>query len=228
MEKVAVIVAGGTGQRMKNTTPKQFIQLAEQPLLVHTIQAFLNAYKDIQLVVVLPASHEIQGKLILDEYFPDIPIQITTGGETRFHSVQNGLRFVKEESIVFVHDGVRCLVSAALIQRCYQAAVTSGSAIPAMVSSDSIRIRNREGHRPHDRNEIFLIQTPQTFHSSWILPAFQQAYNPSFTDEATVVETTGRTLTLVEGEESNIKITRPVDLLIASQWLSLRGASNGQ
>ncbi|MFZ9695375.1 MAG: 2-C-methyl-D-erythritol 4-phosphate cytidylyltransferase [Chitinophagaceae bacterium] len=228
MKKVAVIVAGGTGQRMKNTTPKQFIQLVAQPLLVHTIRSFLTAYHDIQLVVVLPSSHEMQGRLILDEYFPDVPIQITTGGETRFHSVQNGLRFVKEESIVFVHDGVRCLVSAALIQRCYETAVTSGSAIPALVSSDSIRIRTHEGHHPHDRNEIFLIQTPQTFQSSWILPAFEQDYDPSFTDEATVVETTGRSLTLVEGEESNIKITRPVDLLIAAQWLSLRGTSNGQ
>jgi 2-C-methyl-D-erythritol 4-phosphate cytidylyltransferase len=228
MKKVAVIVAGGTGQRMNHTTPKQFIQLANQPLLVHTIRSFLSAYNDLQLVVVLPASHEMQGKLIIDEYFPDAPIQLTTGGETRFHSVQNGLRFVTEESIVFVHDGVRCLVSAELIQRCYETAVASGSAIPSLVSSDSIRIRTGEGHRPHDRNEIYLIQTPQTFHSSWILPAFQQAYNPSFTDEATVVETTGRSLTLVEGEESNIKITRPVDLLIAAQWLSLRGVANDQ
>jgi 2-C-methyl-D-erythritol 4-phosphate cytidylyltransferase len=228
MKKVAVIVAGGTGQRMKNTTPKQFIQLAEQPLLVHTIRSFLAAYHDIQLVVVLPSSHEMQGRLILDEYFPDVPIQITTGGETRFHSVQNGLRFVKEESIVFVHDGVRCLVTTALIQRCYETALTTGSAIPSLVSSDSIRIRTQEGHHPHDRNEIFLIQTPQTFHSSWILPAFEQAYDSSFTDEATVVETTGRALTLVEGEESNIKITRPVDLLIAAQWLSLRGVANDQ
>lgn len=228
MNKVAVIVAGGTGQRMKNSTPKQFIQLAEQPLLVHTLQSFISAYKDMQLVVVLPASHLMQGKLILDEHFPDVPIQLTTGGETRFHSVQNGLSLVKDESIVFVHDGVRCLVSTELIQRCYETAVATGSAIPAVMSSDSIRIRNKEGHRPLDRNEIYLIQTPQTFHSSWILPAFQHAYDPSFTDEATVVETTGRTLTLVEGEESNIKITRPVDLLIASQWLSLRGAANVQ
>jgi 2-C-methyl-D-erythritol 4-phosphate cytidylyltransferase len=228
MKKVAVIVAGGTGQRMKNVIPKQFIQLAAQPLLVHTIRSFLSAYADIQLVVVLPASHEMQGRLIIDEYFPDANIQLTTGGETRFHSVQNGLRFVKEESIVFVHDGVRCLVSTALIQRCYEAAVASGSAIPAIVSSDSIRIRTSERHSPHDRNEIYLIQTPQTFHSSWILPAFQQAYDPSFTDEATVVETTGRILTLVEGEESNIKITRPVDLLIAAQWLSLTGTANVQ
>ena len=228
MNKVAVIVAGGTGQRMKSTTPKQFIQLGGQPLLVHTIRSFLNAYADMQLVVVLPASHEMQGKLILDEYYPDVSIQLTTGGETRFHSVQNGLSFVKEESIVFVHDGVRCLVSDSLIQRCYETALKEGSAIPALRSSDSIRIRTKEGHRPHDRNEIYLVQTPQTFHSSWILPAFQQVYDPSFTDEATVVETKGRTLTLVEGEESNIKITRPVDLLIASQWLSLRGTANDQ
>lgn len=228
MNKVAVIVAGGTGQRMKNTTPKQFIQLGGKPLLVHTIQSFLLAYQDIQLIVVLPASHEMQGKLILDEYFPDNSIQLTTGGETRFHSVQNGLSFIKEESIVFVHDGVRCLVSASLIQRCYETAADKGSAIPTIVASDSIRIQTSLGHRPHNRNEVFMVQTPQTFHSSWILPAFQQAYDPAFTDEATVVETTGRTLTLVEGEESNIKITRPVDLLIASQWLSLRKGSNEQ
>ena len=225
MNKVAVIVAGGMGQRMQNVIPKQFIQLGGQPLLVHTLRAFLDAYKDIQLIVVLPASHEAQGRLIIDEYFPDQTIQLTTGGDTRYQSVQHGLSLVQEESIIFVHDGVRCLVSSSLIQRCYETAAQHGSAIPVLTSSDSIRIRTAEGHHPQDRNQVLLVQTPQTFHSSWILPAFQQEYNPSFTDEATVVETTGRKLTLVEGEESNLKITRPVDLVIAAQWLSARAAT---
>ena len=153
------------------------------------------------------------------EEFPLHSIRITAGGETRFQSVKNGLRFVDDTSIVFVHDGVRCLLSKNLVHRCYQSAVETGTAIPAIVSKDSIRLLTEEGNEIFDRNKVMLVQTPQTFQSELLLPAFGVDYRDEFTDEATVVEAHGTKISLVEGEENNIKITRPVDLLIADKLL---------
>ena len=222
MNKVAVIVAGGSGQRMGNAIPKQFLLLDGKPILVHTVSAFISAFSDTEIILVLPASHVEEGKEIVAGYFPDSSVQVTAGGDTRFHSVQKGLSLVKQESVVFVHDGVRCLLSPALIRRCFAVALEKGSAIPVIASHDSVRLQTDKGHLPYDRNKVMLVQTPQTFLSSWILPAFETEYQAEFTDEATVVERTGKLLTLIDGEESNIKITRPVDLLIAAQLLASR------
>jgi len=126
---------------------------------------------------------------------------------------------VQEDSIVFVHDAVRCLVSKELIKRCYKTTVETGSAVPAIASRDSVRLVNEEGNDPFDRTKVMLIQTPQTFHSKILLPAFQIDYKDKFTDEATVVEAFGLKISLVEGEENNIKITRPLDLQIAEQLM---------
>ena len=228
MKKVAVIVAGGSGQRMGNSTPKQFLLLAGKPLLVHTIHAFISAFEAMQIILVLPEAFIGVGNEIVKTYFPQVAIQLVSGGETRFHSVQKGLSLVKEESVVFVHDGVRCLLSADLIRRCYTVALSNGSAIPVIASKDSVRLQAEHGHKAYDRNRVMLVQTPQTFISSWILPAFNTEYKQEFTDEATVVEMTGKSLTLTEGEETNIKITKPVDLLIAEQWLSTKENVSGQ
>jgi 2-C-methyl-D-erythritol 4-phosphate cytidylyltransferase len=138
---------------------------------------------------------------------------------TRFHSVANGLRLVEADSVVFVHDGVRCLVSTALVHRCYEEALASGSAIPVIDSRDSIRMVMDDGNVVIDRTRIKLVQTPQTFLSKILLPAYQTEYRLAFTDEATVVEAAGHTVQLVEGEANNIKITMPVDLVIAAQLL---------
>ncbi len=224
MKKYAVIVAGGSGQRMGAAIPKQFLQLQGKPLLWHSLDIFLQAFDDIQIILVLPKENIAEGEQIINELKADNRITITTGGQTRFHSVKNGLGLVAEPSVVFVHDGVRCLVSKALIHRCYEQALIKGSAIPAVAATDSIRIVSGDDHTVADRNQVRIIQTPQTFLSSLLLPAFNAAYNASFTDEATVVEAAGEKVFLIEGEYENSKITRPVDLLIAEQVLASRKA----
>ena len=222
MKKIAIIVAGGSGQRMGVKTPKQFLLLQGSPLLWYSVNAFLSAYDDLQIILVLPEEHLETGLAIKRLFKESDRIQIISGGDTRFHSVQNGLNRIKENSVVFVHDGVRCLVTKELIQRCYEQAIIKGSAIPAVAATDSIRIAEGEKSFVTDRNHVRIIQTPQTFKSEILLPAFQQSYDASFTDEATVVEATGQQIFLIEGEYSNIKITRPIDLLIAEKILEER------
>jgi len=219
--KIAIIVAGGTGQRMGSVVPKQFLEIEGKSILLHTIDQFVNAFDDISLVVVLPEGYIEEGKQLLKNRTKN-PIQFIAGGETRFQSVKNGLAAVKEKSIVFVHDAVRCLLTPALVQRCYQQAVENGSAIPAVSSTDTVRIMENEKHHLFDREKVMLIQTPQTFQSEILLTAFDQAYQPNFTDEANVVEASGQPVFLVDGEFENIKITRPLDLAIATYVLTKR------
>jgi 2-C-methyl-D-erythritol 4-phosphate cytidylyltransferase len=219
MKKIAIIVAGGIGTRMGNTLPKQFILLNNKPVLYYTLKTFLDSYTDLQIVLVLPLDYTDMGQEIIDAYFDKNRIRIAAGGETRFQSVKNGLALIEDEAIIFVHDGVRCLVSKTLIHRCYEQAVETGTAIPAITSKDSIRLLTEEGNEAFDRSNVKLIQTPQTFHSKILLPAFQIDYKDKFTDEATVVEAYGIKVSLVEGEENNIKITRPLDLIIAEKIL---------
>jgi 2-C-methyl-D-erythritol 4-phosphate cytidylyltransferase len=220
MKKYAIIVAGGTGSRMGGNLPKQFMPLNNKPLLYYSLKAFLNAYNDLQIILVLPLAFVDIGQEIIDAYFQKERIQIATGGDTRFQSVKNGLKLIEEESIIFVHDAVRCLVSVPLIHRCHDVAMQTGSAIPVVLSKDSIRLIGDDGSEPFDRTKVALVQTPQTFHSKILLRAYQIEYKDKFTDEATVVEAFGLKISLVEGEESNIKITRPIDLTIAEQYLS--------
>lgn len=226
MKKYALIVAGGSGSRMGSDLPKQFMLVKEKPVLYYTLQVFLDAYSDIQVILVLPAEYTDMGQEIIDAYFDKDRIRITAGGQTRFHSVQKGLALIEGESIIFVHDGVRCLITKELIYRCYKKALETGTAIPAIVSKDSIRLLNEEGNEAFDRNKVMLIQTPQTFHSKILLPAFQIDFKDKFTDEATVVEAFGIKVSLVQGEENNIKITRPLDLIIAEQVLEQLNISN--
>ncbi len=219
MKKYAVIVAGGSGQRMGAEIPKQFLLLKGKPLLQYTIQTFLHAFDDIHIILVLPPAHISKGEEIIKNMNAEQKVQITTGGETRFHSVKNGLAYITHPSIVFVHDGVRCLVSQQLIKNCYKQATVKGSAIPAVAATDSIRIDEGDSHYTIDRSKIRIIQTPQTFRSEVLSEAFTQEYNPSFTDEAAVAEASGKKVFLIEGEYNNLKITRPIDLCIAEQLL---------
>ena len=223
MKTFAVIVAGGAGNRMGTALPKQFLDLEGKPVLVHTAAAFLEAFPLIELVIVLPDAYLEKGRALLLQYFPDSNIQFTEGGETRFHSVQQGLGKVKGPAIVFIHDAVRCLVSPSLIHRCYTQALELGSAIPTVSVKDSIRMVTANETTVVDREMLRAIQTPQTFRSEIILPAFQQEYDPAFTDEATVVEKFAQRIELIEGEETNIKVTYPVDLLVAAKILEGRG-----
>src|SRR5215203_4008381 len=134
MYKYAIIVAGGTGTRMGTQLPKQFMLLKDKPVLYYTLKTFLESYNDLEIILVLPVEHTDKGQEIIDAWFDKERVRITAGGDTRFQSVKNGLALVENESIIFVHDGVRCLVSTKLVHRCYEEAVRSGTAIPAITS----------------------------------------------------------------------------------------------
>lgn len=222
MKKFAVIVAGGSGLRMGTQVPKQFLPLRDKPVLWYTLSAFLEAFDDLTIILVLPEAHLQTGHEILRSTTDPDRIWMTTGGETRFHSVKNGLDHIHQHSIVFVHDGVRCLLTPDLIRRCYDMAQERGNAIPAVTAVDSVRIESLNGNAAVDRNKIKIIQTPQTFYSDLIKAAFEQEYDESFTDEASVVERLGVKIHLLEGEPTNIKITRPLDILIAEKILEER------
>ncbi len=223
-KKIAIIVAGGTGQRMGSVVPKQFLEIQGKAILLHTIDQFTAAFSDIELVIVLPQGYIQEGQNLLAQNGYNKNVQFVAGGETRFQSVKNGLAKVSNDAIVFVHDAVRCLLTPALIQRCYQQAVEKGSAIPAVSATDTVRLIQGTGHVLLDRENVMLIQTPQTFQSALLLEAFKQDYIPEFTDEANVVEANGKAVYLVDGEFENIKITRPLDLAIAEYILAKRFA----
>jgi 2-C-methyl-D-erythritol 4-phosphate cytidylyltransferase len=222
MKKTAIIVAGGTGQRMGATMPKQFLVIEGKSILLHTVNQFVAAFADINFVIVLPADYIQEGKNLIASSGLTQHVQFTAGGETRFQSVKNGLAHVAPVAIVFVHDAVRCLLTPDLIQRCYQQALEKGSAIPAVASTDTIRITEGTKHHVVDRTNVMMIQTPQTFNAAILQKAFEQAYQSSFTDEANVLETSGTEVFLIEGEYENIKITRPLDLAIAAYILAKR------
>lgn len=222
MKKYAIIVAGGTGTRMGSSTPKQFLLLNDKPVLYYTLKAFLEAYEDLQIILVLPEDYTDMGREIIDAFFDYERIQITAGGETRFHSVSNGLLLVEGDAIILVHDGVRCLLSTDLIQRCHDKALENGSAIPVIPCRDSVRLLGADDNQALERNKVVLVQTPQAFHSRILQQAFTIDYKERFTDEATVVEAYGLKIELVEGEEENIKITRPGDLALAEYILRHR------
>lgn len=222
MKKYAVIVAGGSGMRMGTMVPKQFLPLQGKPVLWYTLTAFLDAFPDLEIILVLPEAHLQTGQDILRSTYAPDRIWMTVGGETRFHSVRNGLSHIHQHSIVFVHDGVRCLLTPQLIRRCYQLAQERGNAIPSITAVDSIRIETFDGNEFIDRSKVRIIQTPQTFYSDIIKAAFEQEYEESFTDEASVVERLGVKIHLIEGESTNIKITHPIDVLIAEKILEER------
>jgi len=219
MNKYAVIVAGGSGLRMGTTVPKQFLLLKSKPVLWHTLSAFLTAYDDLKIILVLPDQFIETGNAIIATTSAPDRIVVTPGGETRFHSVKNGLKLVEKNAVVFVHDGVRCLITPALIHRCYNATLEKGNAIPAITAIDSIRIDDGNTNSIIDRSKVRIIQTPQTFLAEDLTKAFEQPYEPSFTDEATVAEKNGIKINLVEGEKMNIKITHPLDLQVAEFFL---------
>lgn len=224
MKKIVIIVAAGNGSRMKNETPKQFLMLNHKPVLYYTINSFLTAFNDVEIILVLPEEHIAKGQEIIDGYFDNSKFRLCAGGRTRFHSVKSGISLIggEEECIIFVHDGVRCLVTPELIKRCYESSLEFGTAIPAIACKDSIRIVEEDENSILSRDEIRMVQTPQTFHSKILLPAFKIDYKENFTDEATVVEAFGLKVHLIEGEEDNIKITTPLDLYVAGKVLEDR------
>ncbi len=222
LPKYAVIVAGGKGSRMGSELPKQFLIINGKPLLYYCLKTFLKSYDDLKIILVLPEECMGNGQEIIDAFFDYDRIQLVIGGRTRFHSVQNGLAQIEDESIVLVHDAVRCLVTETLIRRCAEAVNEMGSAVPVIDCKDSVRLILEDGNESLDRNNLKLVQTPQAFYSKILKPAFNIDFKEQFTDEATVVEAFGLKVQLVPGEEQNIKITHPLDLLIAEKILAER------
>jgi 2-C-methyl-D-erythritol 4-phosphate cytidylyltransferase len=215
VKKYVIIVAGGKGERMNAGLPKQFLPIGNKPILMHTLAAFYEYDPQVSIILVLPGSQFSFWKKLCEEHHFAIPHLLTEGGETRFHSVKNGLLLVTEDSLVAVHDGVRPFVSQATIFRCFEAAGLKGSAIPTTELIDSIRYIDEKGNKAVNRNNYRLIQTPQVFQSTLLKEAYQQKYTPDFTDDASVVEALGKKIQLVEGNKENIKITTPFDLEIA-------------
>lgn len=216
MKKYAIIVAGGSGSRMKSEIPKQFLPLGGKPVLLHTLEAFESA-GNIEIILVLPAFQIQTWRNIVSEKGLSAAYRIVEGGETRFHSVRNGLATIPEtDALVAVHDGVRPLVTPALISRCYDAASRFGAAVTAVSLKDSIRkLITGDSSCPADREQFRLVQTPQAFRVSWMKSAFERPYKSSYTDCASVIEDAGYQVQLIEGDYRNIKITTPEDLIVA-------------
>lgn len=219
-DKYAIIVAAGKGVRMGNAVPKQYLPLSGKPVLYYSIHSFCQAFDDINIILVYAAGDENYIEAVL-AYFPGKEIAVVRGGDTRFHSVKNGLQEIKTASVVFVHDGVRPLISSRLIHSCYSEAMKEGSAVPCLPLKESIRRLEKDGNSnvAVDRKDFRTIQTPQAFFSEIIITSFYNSYQESFTDEASVVEKSAYPVHLIEGDEQNIKITRPVDLWIAEKLL---------
>lgn len=221
MKYYAIIVAGGSGTRMQTTIAKQFLMLHHQPVLMHTLSAFYNSLFKPEIILVLhPDLHQHWESLCLKFNF-NTPHLLINGGEHRFHSVRNGLMAIKGEGIVAIHDAVRPLVSSKLITNTYKTAQEKGNAVACIKVSDSLRKLKNDSSKVINRDEIVLIQTPQTFEIGQLRKAYQQHHKTKFTDDATVVEKAGFKINLVEGERSNLKITYPEDLELAKLLLKL-------
>ena len=222
MNRYAILVAGGKGLRMGGDIPKQFLPVGGKPVLMRTIEVFRQAYPDISIIVVLPVSQQEYWHQLCNDYSFSVPFQIANGGETRFHSVSNGLKLVpdKVEGVVGVHDGVRPFVTVETIRRCFDEAVEFGAVVPVVPIVETVRQLCEDGTSiTVPRDEYKLVQTPQTFRISLLKKAYQQPYISSFTDDASVVEAMGKPVHLVEGNRENIKITTPADIRLVNGLL---------
>lgn len=219
MKYYAIIVAGGKGLRMGGDVPKQFQLVGGRPVLMHTLQQFRNAIADLQIILVLPREQQDYWRERCRQYEFDVEHRVADGGQTRFHSVKNGLALIPdgEEGIVGVHDGVRPFASADLIRRCYAAAVEAEAVVPAVPVVESLRHEERGAI---DRKGYRLVQTPQTFSIPLLKAAYRQAYLETFTDDASVVEAYGHRVAMIDGIRENIKLTTPFDMVVAEALLA--------
>ena len=223
MPNYAIIVAGGKGERMGQQLPKQFLELAGKPILMHTIEKFYNAFPELKIILALPENQFDYWEELCYKYgFTKIPHQIVAGGKTRFDSVKNALKLITENGIVAIHDGVRPLVSATTIKNCFKQAEQSGIAIPVVDVVDSLRFVSKQDNtnKAVARSCYKSVQTPQCFTSEIILKAYQQAFDETFTDDASVVEKLGYQINLVEGNIENIKITTVIDIALVEVLIS--------
>ncbi len=221
MDQYVIIVAGGSGKRMGAEVPKQFLELAGRPVLMHTIERFKAYNENIEIITVLPENQLRHWVEMQKKYSFAVPHTLVKGGRHRFFSVRNGLKFVSEPSLVAIHDGVRPFVSLETITRCFETAEKLGNAIPSIPATESIRIVGDKGNMPVNRITVRQIQTPQVFSTSLIKKAYSLDYKPEHTDDAMVLEQTGEKINLVEGNRENIKITNPEDLLFSKVLLPI-------
>ena len=212
-----IIVAGGKGLRMGGDLPKQFMPLHGKPVLMHTIERF-RAYSD-ELKIILGLPHEQQDywRQICQKHNFTIEHTVVDGGQTRFHSSQNGVAAVPDDAtgVIGIHDGVRPFVSEETIARCFEAARQFGAALPVLPVTDTLRCVTDDGGYNVQRNDYRTVQTPQTFDAQLLKQAFKQPYSDNFTDDASVVEALGHKVTMVDGNRENIKLTTPFDLVVA-------------
>lgn len=217
-----IVVAGGNGLRMGASIPKQFIEVCGKPVLMWTLEKLHNIYPQTEIILVLPESYQEMWQKLLQKKNYNIPHRTVVGGETRFQSVKNGLAQIPDvcEGIVGIHDGVRPFVSGEVVKRCWECAEKFGSAIPVVKPVESVRIEGCDGKSQHlDRDKCLLVQTPQTFQIGLLKECYEQSYQLSFTDDASVVESCGHEIYVVEGTRENIKLTTPYDLLLAETLL---------
>lgn len=215
MKKHIIIVAGGKGLRMGGDIPKQFLPVCGKPVLMRTLEAFHAYDASIHIVLVLPVSQQAYWQELCRAYQFNVPHEIANGGETRFHSVMNGLALVEGDGRVGVHDGVRPFVSQEVIGRCYAEALVKKAVIPVVGVVETVRHLVGEDSETVPRDQYKLVQTPQVFEVRLLKKAYQQEYTDLFTDDASVVEALGEKVHLVEGNRENIKITTPFDLKLA-------------
>ncbi|WP_219226284.1 2-C-methyl-D-erythritol 4-phosphate cytidylyltransferase [Pedobacter antarcticus] len=223
MKYIAIIVAGGKGSRMNHAVPKQFLELQGKPVLMHTLEAFANCALKPEIILVLNIHQHEFWEELCRKYEFTIAHQLVKGGAERFDSVKNGLKKIKGDGVVAIHDAVRPLVSPELIENAFRAAELEGNAITALQAVDSVRIQIEGQHAtPLNRNEIFLVQTPQAFQLKQLKKAYLQPYRIDFTDDASVVEKAGYPIHLLPGERTNIKITYTEDLQLADWFLQTK------
>jgi len=220
MSKISVILtAGGIGKRMGGDLPKQFIHLSGKPILLRTLECFHNIDSSFELVITLPIDWHNHWRTVLQEFNCDIAHTLVVGGEERFHSIKNALEVCTGDSI-FVHDGVRPFVAKEIIQECMNSLKTNDAVVPVLPIKESIRERHGKITRAVDRSNFMLVQTPQCFRSSVLRDAYNLVYHSGITDDASLVESLGIEVQLVDGNEDNIKITTQKDLIIAEAILA--------
>ena len=224
MRTITIIVAGGSGTRFGAQLPKQFLELAAKPILMRTIEAFgENRDGSFDVIITLPADQMDLWRALCERHGFAVPHRVVAGGETRWHSVKNALDSIgdlADVDVIAVHDGVRPLATPAMIARVIDAARRDGAAIPVVPLNDSVRQIQGDTSCALDRSSLRAVQTPQAFDAGLLMAAYRQPFDPTFTDDASVVERYGHTVTLVEGDTANLKITRPMDLALAEYLLN--------
>ena len=223
-----IIVAGGKGLRMGSDIPKQFLPIGGKPVLMRTLERFRAYSEALQIILVLPEAQQDYWRQLCEQYHFEVNYLLANGGQTRFHSVQNGLALIPDdaEGVVGVHDGVRPFPSVEVIRNCYEAARTAKAVIPVIPVVETVRHIEGEGSVTVPRGDYRLVQTPQTFDIQLLKAANRQPYNDGFTDDASVVESYGRQITLVEGNRENIKITTPYDITFAEAIINSQSSIN--